>query len=90
MGRTVDFYKEKFNRDSYDDQHGPVYNLVYPDNLPHGPIYCLLDNAAAYSSCKPYPMGYGMGGDLMNPVVELTVIAHDLMMPGTICKAVKS
>ena len=77
MGRTVDFYKEKFNRDSYDDQHGPVYNLVYLDNVPYGPIYCSLDNAAAYASCKPYPMVYGMGGDLMNPVAELTVMGHE-------------
>ena len=77
MGRTVDFYKEKFDRDSYDDLHGPVYNLVYLDNLPRGPIYCQLDNAAANASCKPYPMVYGMGGDLMNPVVDLTVMAHE-------------
>ena len=77
MGRTVDFYKEKFDRDSYDDQHAPIYNLVYLDNVSRGPIYCVLDNASAYSPCKPYPMVYGMGGSIMNPVVELTVMAHE-------------
>ena len=76
MGRTVDFYKEKFNRDSYDDQHGPVYNLVYMDDVSHGPIYCPLDNAAATAACKPYPMVYGMG-NLMNPVAEISVMAHE-------------
>ena len=77
MGRTVDFYKEEFGRDSYDDQHAPIYNLVYLDNVSRGPIRCVLDNAAAYAYCKPYPMVYGMGGTIMNPVVELTVMAHE-------------
>lgn len=77
MGRTVDFYKEKFNRDSYDDQHSPIYNLVYMDNVQHGILRCDLDNASAYASCKPYPMVYGMGGSIMNPVAELTVMAHE-------------
>ncbi len=77
MGRTVDFYNEKFHRDNYDDQHSPIYNLVYMDDVQRGIISCPLDNAAAIASCKPYPMVYGMGGNLMNPVVELTVMAHE-------------
>ena len=77
MGRTWDFFKDKFNRDSYDDQHAPIYNFVYMDNVQRGILRCDLDNAAAFSECKPYPMVYGMGGSLMNPVVELTVMAHE-------------
>jgi hypothetical protein len=72
MGRTVDFYKEKFGRDSYDDQHSPIYNLVYLDDGLNGLVYSPLDNAMAMGECKPYPMVYGMGADIMNPCVELT------------------
>ena len=77
MGRTVDFYKEKFNRDSYDNQHAPIYNLVYIDDTNQGIVSCPQNNAMAVAYCKPYPMIYGMGGSNMNPVVELTVMAHE-------------
>ena len=77
MGRTVDFYKEKFNRDNYDNNHAPIYNLVYLDDGINGIVYSPLDNAMAMAECKPYPMVYGMGADMMNPVVELTVMAHE-------------
>ena len=29
MARTYDFYKEKFNRDSFDDKGAPIFNLFY-------------------------------------------------------------
>ena len=77
MGRTLDFYKEKFNRDSYDNNHAPVYNLVYMDDSYKSFTACPLDNAMALGKCKPYPMIYGMGGEELNPVVELTIMAHE-------------
>ena len=77
MGRTLDFYKEKFGLDSYDNHHAPIYNLVYLDDGINGLVYSPLDNAMAMSTCKPYPMVYGMGADMMNPCVELTVMAHE-------------
>ena len=77
MGRTLDFYKEKFGLDSYDNNHAPIYNLVYLDDGVNGLVYSPLDNAMAMAECKPYPMVYGMGAEMMNPVVELTVMAHE-------------
>ncbi len=77
MGRTVDFYKEKFGLDNYDGKHAPVYNLVYLDDGVNGLVYSPLDNAMAMGECKPYPMVYGMGAEIMNPCVELTVMAHE-------------
>ena len=77
MGRTVDFYKEMFGLDSYDNNHAPIYNLVYLDDGLNGLVYSPLDNAMAMGECKPYPMVYGMGADIMNPCVELTVMAHE-------------
>ena len=82
MGKTLDFYKEVFGRDSYDGKGSPVYNLIY--NLPETANSFLAfssNNAAAMSSQAPYPMLYGLGGisiaDAMKPVVELSVMAHE-------------
>ena len=83
MGKTLDFYKEVFGRDSYDGNGSPVYNLVYnadeEANTFLGTPRC---NAGALSSQSPYPMLYGMGGvevfgRNMRPVVELSVMAHE-------------
>ena len=77
MGRTVDFYMNNFGRDGYDNNHAPIYNLVYLDDGYNGIISCPLDNSMACSHCKPYPMIFGMGGIIMNPVVELSIMAHE-------------
>lgn len=85
MERTLDFYKEVFNRNSYDGKGAPVYNLVYVDNVEERSLYSVDNyNAMAITEIPPYPMVYGMGGfsELTNgmftkPVVELTVMSHE-------------
>ena len=79
MEKTLDFYKEIFNRDSYDDEGAPVYNLVFLENDEDAPtlIDTDLDNAAASSGLEPNPMVYGMGNKEMKPCVELSVMAHE-------------
>lgn len=85
MARTLDFYQEAFNRNSYDGKGSPVYNLVYLLNKDDETMLCSpLTNAAAIASQSPYPMVYGMGGyDMssqdftMRPVVELSVMSHE-------------
>ena len=86
MGRTLDFYKEAFGRNSYDGNGSPVYNFVYLSEEDDKLTWLNSDrnNAAAYSSVKPYPMVYGMGGwaksmnaFFMLPCVELSVMSHE-------------
>ena len=85
MARTLDYYKEKFDRSSYDDKGAPVYNLVYLyNNDEESLIASPLCNAAANSKLAPYPMVYGLGGYDSNvskidmlPVVELSVMSHE-------------
>ena len=85
MGQTYDFYREVFDRDSYDGQGSPIYNLFYLPLDPNDKSYLAkvgMDNAAASTSfAKPF-MIYGMGSraaDMwsMNPVVELSVMSHE-------------
>ena len=84
MGRTYDFYKEVFNRKSFDNQGSPIYNYMYLTNDKNlSQMNSSLNNAAAITSDKPYPMIYGMGGYyvgygfFMKPVVELSVMSHE-------------
>ncbi|MBR4389504.1 MAG: M4 family metallopeptidase [Prevotella sp.] len=81
MGKTLDFYDEVFHRKSYDGNGAPVYNLIYMNN---DETACLLanptTNAGALGTQAPYPMIYGIGGvdyAAMNPVVEISVMAHE-------------
>lgn len=81
MARTLDFYKEKFNRNSYDNQGSPVYNLVYVREKGNSLLAGDRNNAFALSNA-PCPMVYGMGGAVgkrfyLNPVVELSVMSHE-------------
>ena len=81
MARTLDFYKEKFDRNSYDDQGSPVYNLVYVHEGTDTFLKGSRNNAAAIQN-PPYPMVYGMGGAVgsrfvLNPLVELSVMSHE-------------
>ena len=85
MGKTYDFYREVFDRDSYDGLGSPIYNLFYLPSIPNSKSYLVgidLNNAAAsYTLAKPN-MRYGMGSQAvgmssMNPVVELSVMAHE-------------
>ncbi|MBQ8154074.1 MAG: M4 family metallopeptidase [Prevotella sp.] len=86
MGKTYDFYKQVFNRNSYDDKGSAIYNFVYlPDDENFYPVACPLNNATALSAHKPYPMVYGLGGwgdigdsaPAMLPVVEQSVLSHE-------------
>lgn len=80
MEKTLDFYKEVFERDSYDDDGSPVYNLVFlceDDDEASTLIETDLDNAAAISDLPPFPMVYGMGNSTQTPCVELSVMAHE-------------
>jgi Zn-dependent metalloprotease len=73
MERTHDFYKQTFNRNSYDGNGSTLTNYV------NGvwPTLGYQNNAAAL----PYPyfsMVYGLGdGDQMNPLVALDVMGHE-------------
>jgi hypothetical protein len=86
MARTYDFYKEKFNQNSYDDNGSPIYNLFYLPltNWTKQPYVAITDmnNAAAMTGYGDMFMVYGMGGlyaqkSVMRPVVELSIMAHE-------------
>lgn len=84
MEKTLDFYKETFNRYSFDNKGSIVYQLVSQpssDNL-------LLANFPMYTGAievSPFPIVYGMGGILsepnaimsMNPIVSIDIMAHE-------------
>ena len=79
MEKTIDFYKEVFERDSYDDDGSLVINLVFlqEDNDEESTLIDTeLDNASAFS-LPPFPMVYGMGNSTQTPCVELSVMAHE-------------
>lgn len=85
MARTYDFYKEKFNRDSFDDKGAPIFNLFYLPltGFTTQSYYVSTDmnNAGAMKTADSF-MAYGMGGlygqkTAMRPVVELSVMAHE-------------
>lgn len=84
MEKTYDFYKTKFNRNSYDNYGSPIYNFVDP------PLKIMSNNNNnAFANFNPYffaIMVYGMGdGKKMNPVVELDVIGHEFSHLVTNC-----
>jgi Zn-dependent metalloprotease len=84
MEKTLDFYKEKFNRSSFDNKGSIVYNIVNPPHDNGALMNMFLNAKAIYAS--PYPMIYGMGmtsstSDLfycnMGPVVSVDIMAHE-------------
>ena len=85
MARTLDYYKEVFNRNSYDNNGTPVYNLVYLNNEDNQSVYSSkVCNAFALPDIDPKLMMFGMGGYdpnsqkmLMKPVVDLSVMSHE-------------
>ncbi|MDR1739815.1 MAG: M4 family metallopeptidase, partial [Bacteroidales bacterium] len=73
--KTYDFYKNTFNRNSYDGNGGAILSLVNPvyANGSNG-----FPNNAAAQLVEPYSMMFGMGdGKICNPVVGLDVAAHE-------------
>lgn len=85
MGKTYDFYKEVFNRNSYDNQGAPIYNYAYlAESSDSTYLVSGRLSAAAAADNKPYPMVYGMGGYddgslffYARPMVELSVLSHE-------------
>ena len=84
MGKTYDFYKEVFNRNSYDNQGSPIYNYTYVAEASDTTYLTSRRFSAGAMEAKPYPMVYGMGGYenmssrfFMRPVVELSVLSHE-------------
>lgn len=84
MGKTYDFYKEVFNRDSYDNKGAPIYNYAYVTESNDSTYLTCRRNSAGAVGVKPYPMVYGMGGYnqdntnfYLRPVVELSVMSHE-------------
>lgn len=74
MEKTLNFYKTKLNRNSFDDDGAVVYQFVNPFHID---INTLPRNAFAHTE-KPYCMVYGLGdGVTFHPVVSLDVMAHE-------------
>lgn len=86
MEKTIDFYREKFNRNSYDNQGSVVYQLVNQPSTPMGMLQGMYANACAIGEQDPAIMIYGMGrisskseytATCMNPLVSIDVMAHE-------------
>ena len=86
MEKTIDFYKEKFNRNCYDNQGSIVYQLVNQPSTYIGLLGGMYANACAIGEQKPAIMIYGMGEISSNskrmlqstrPFVSLDIMAHE-------------
>lgn len=86
MEKTIDFYREKFNRNSYDNKGSIVYQLVNPPSSLVGPMERMFANASAVEEIDPSFMLYGMGYvssnssmrlSSMRPLVCVDVMAHE-------------
>lgn len=82
MEKTLDFYKQKFNRNSFDNQGSIVYNIVNPHRDTEG-LSSFPVNACALP-VAPYPMVYGMGMNssetttiCTKPFVSIDIMAHE-------------
>lgn len=80
MGKTYDFYKEVFNRNSYDNQGAPIYNYAYlAESSDSTYLVSGRLSAAAAADNKPYPMVYGMGDTTM-------VLSFSMRVPWWNCR----
>lgn len=86
MEKTVDFYREKFNRNSYDNQGSVVYQLLNPPSTYLGLLGGMYANACAIGDQDPAIMIYGMGelssnsekmAQSTNPFVAVDIMAHE-------------
>ena len=86
MEKTIDFYKEKFNRNGYDNQGSVVYQLVNQPSTPLGLLGGMYGNACAIGGQEPAIMIYGMGEISSNSermskstrsLVSLDIMAHE-------------
>lgn len=86
MEKTIDFYREKFNRNSFDNKGSIVYQLVNQPSSSLGILGGMYANACALGELNPCLMIYGMGmvssksdyyADCANPFVEIDIVAHE-------------
>lgn len=86
MEKTIDFYREKFNRNSYDNKGSIVYQLVNHPSTYLGLLQGMYANACAIGELDPCFMMYGTGyvssnSDLrlgsIQPLVCVDVMAHE-------------
>lgn len=86
MEKTIDFYREKFNRNSFDNQGSVLYQLVNQPSTSLGLLQGMYANACAIGDQNPALMIYGMGmnsskseyaASCTNPLVSLDVMAHE-------------
>ena len=77
MQKTIDFFRETFNRNSFDGHGYPIYNVAFPPT--HPLLFAKMPvNAAAQCVYEPFFMMYGEGdGITLNPIVGLDVMAHE-------------
>lgn len=86
MEKTIDFYHEKFNRNSFDNKGSVVYQLVNQPSAPLGILGSMYANACALGELDPCLMIYGMGvitsvsekyANCINPLVAIDIVAHE-------------
>ena len=86
MEKTIDFYREKFNRNSYDNNGAAVYQLLNHPSTFLGLLGGMHANACAIGNPSPCLMFYGMGeisstsSDMIsstNPFVAIDIMAHE-------------
>ena len=84
MGKTLDFYNEKFNRNSFDNEGALVYNIV--NVAPDMGLFAAMPTNAFAIKVSPFPMIYGMGmissvdslaSACMHPLVSIDIMAHE-------------
>ena len=72
MEKTLEFYKNVLDRDSYDGKGATIYQFInpfYPTQLP---------NQAFARNSPPYCMVYGLGDGIDNaPMVALDIMSHE-------------
>ena len=72
MEKTLEFYKNVLDRDSYDGKGATIYQFInpfYPIQLP---------NQAFARNSPPYCMVYGLGDGIDNaPMVALDIMSHE-------------
>ncbi len=84
MQKTYDFYKNVFDRKSYDDKNAAIIQFVFPpydtrffNSMPNNAFANAYYKQITYGAWPDF-MAYGCGdGISMNPVVALDVMAHE-------------
>ena len=86
MEKTFDFYREKFNRNSYDNKGAAIYQLLNHPSTGIGLLGGMYANACAVGGYNPCLMIYGMGelssnnekmAKSTNPFVAVDIMAHE-------------